>query len=226
MVTLKNFPLSLRPEHIYPEGKDRAKQISGRIIRHTSRAIDTLGDHLDTSAIYRQVNIGTGDDNRPLLAEKYPLNSRRLSFLLKKCRKAVVYIVSLGKRLDNALSTALDENISFGTTFDTVASKAVEEAANYIEKHVSENLRANEGITCRYSPGYCDWPLTEQEKIFRMFPEGSHGVELGDNYLMSPRKSISGIIGIMDKEQLPRYGNACIVCKRRTCPHRRSPYAS
>jgi hypothetical protein len=226
VVTLKNFPLSLRPEHIYPAGKGRTRQISGRIIKHTSRAIDVLGEHLDTSAIYRQVKIGTTADNRPLLAGKYPLNSGRLSFLLRKCKKAVVYIVSLGKRLDSALSTALDENISFGTTFDTVASKAVEEAAHYIEKHVSENLKPNEGLTCRYSPGYCDWPLTEQEKLFRIFPEGSHGVELGENYLMSPRKTISGIIGIMDKKQLSRYGNACIVCKRQECPHRRSPYAS
>jgi cobalamin-dependent methionine synthase I len=74
------------------------------------------------------------------------------------------------------------------------------------------------GTTNRYSPGYCDWDITEQKKLFGLLPAVFCGISLTESMLMKPIKSISGIIGIGKEVSFKRY--SCNYCKDNHCLYR------
>jgi cobalamin-dependent methionine synthase I len=47
----------------------------------------------------------------------------------------------------------------------------------------------------RYSPGYGDWDISEQAKLFRLVPGDAIGVHLSETHQMTPEKSVSAMIG-------------------------------
>ncbi|MCK5694244.1 MAG: methionine synthase, partial [Bacteroidales bacterium] len=74
-------------------------------------------------------------------------------------------------------------------------------------------------ITNRYSPGYCSWNVEEQQKLFSLFPKGTCGISLSESSLMSPVKSISGIIGIGAEVKYREY--TCEICPMLNCQFRK-----
>ena len=70
-------------------------------------------------------------------------------------------------------------------------------------------------VSNSYSPGYCDWRLEEQRKLFSLLPGQFCGVSLTESCLMLPIKSVSGIIGIGKDVQKRLY--SCEVCTMTTC---------
>ncbi|NIM11635.1 MAG: hypothetical protein GTO45_06040, partial [Candidatus Aminicenantes bacterium] len=91
----------------------------------------------------------------------------------------------------------------------------------YTQNYIDEKLSREEKTTLRYSPGYCDWPISEQCEIFKILPHETIGVELSEDSFMSPRKSVSGVIGICPANS-KFSGNLCIDCPKVNCPYRRS----
>ncbi|WP_418699224.1 vitamin B12 dependent-methionine synthase activation domain-containing protein [Bacteroides sp.] len=70
-------------------------------------------------------------------------------------------------------------------------------------------------ISNNYSPGYCNWHLSEQTKLFRFFPEGITGIHLTESCLMLPVKSVSGIVAIGKNVKKRAYG--CDICNMSSC---------
>lgn len=70
-------------------------------------------------------------------------------------------------------------------------------------------------ISNNYSPGYCDWLLIDQRKLFSIFPENISGISLTDSCLMLPVKSVSGIVAVGKEVKKRPYG--CDICKMVTC---------
>jgi hypothetical protein len=73
-------------------------------------------------------------------------------------------------------------------------------------------------ITNRYSPGYCNWSVSEQKLLFSFLPDGFCGIKLNDSALMTPIKSISGIIGIGQNVKMNEYN--CNHCGVKDCTYR------
>jgi cobalamin-dependent methionine synthase I len=80
-------------------------------------------------------------------------------------------------------------------------------------------LEENKLITNRYSPGYCDWPVKDQQKLFSFFPEKFCGIRLSESSLMYPIKSLSGMIGIGSLVSYQLY--PCDSCKDENCQYRK-----
>jgi cobalamin-dependent methionine synthase I len=71
--------------------------------------------------------------------------------------------------------------------------------ANDLNLYVND-FYGNKSIYRRLSPGYGDWPIADQEKIFAVLdPDKNIGVKLTDSHIMIPEKSTSGIMGIISK---------------------------
>lgn len=103
---------------------------------------------------------------------------------------------------------------------DALGSLSVENAMDRIhEALATEMQQRNLKITNRYSPGYCNWPVTDQRSLFDLIGDNQTGISLNDSCLMSPIKSVSGIIGIGEKAHRRAYG--CAVCQNKTCIYRR-----
>ncbi|MFC1861070.1 vitamin B12 dependent-methionine synthase activation domain-containing protein, partial [Chloroflexota bacterium] len=103
---------------------------------------------------------------------------------------------------------------------DSIGSNAVEKLADSVESQISE-VANNQGftITRRISPGYCDWNVNQQKMLFQAMKGDNAGVRLTDGFLMIPRKSISGIIGIGPSE-IEKY-TPCYTCDKYDCVGRR-----
>lgn len=93
-----------------------------------------------------------------------------------------------------------------------IADATVTWLMNKLENHAtSEGMK----ISNNYSPGYCDWLLIEQPKLFSIFPENISGISLTDSCLMLPVKSVSGIVAAGKHVKKRPYG--CDICKMVTC---------
>ncbi len=108
------------------------------------------------------------------------------------------------------------EDLALGYVFDLLGSAIVERVGDKVQDYI-KNEMALQGyqITNRYSPGYCHWDVSEQQKLFEIMNENTCGVSLTASSLMLPIKSISGIIGI--GEQVVYRDYLCALCQIKNC---------
>jgi hypothetical protein len=107
-----------------------------------------------------------------------------------------------------------------GYILDVLGSVTVGSAIDKIEELLSKELAERElKVTNRYSPGYCGWALSEQRKLFALFPDGQCGIKLSDSCLMEPVKSVSGVIGFGLHVKKHKY--ECQLCELETCIYRK-----
>lgn len=106
-----------------------------------------------------------------------------------------------------------------GFITDTMGSWVVERAMDLIQEKLGNAFRELEmHITNRYGPGYCNWPVSDQQPLFSLLPEKPCNIRLTGSSLMVPIKSVSGIIGIGKK--VKKRGYACDICNNKTCIYR------
>jgi hypothetical protein len=144
--------------------------------------------------------------------------ARRILF---KCSKAAIFVTTIGPTLEQRVSQLMDDGeILKGAALDAVGTEAVEEVACWLEGSVKETAAASGAdVSLRYSPGYCDWDIKEQKVLFSALDGDLHGVQLTEDCLMMPRKSISGIIGIGFDPSITL--SPCVFCNKTDCPSRR-----
>lgn len=97
---------------------------------------------------------------------------------------------------------------------DIIGTCIAERTGDIMEKLLEEQIEDCKH-THRFSPGYCGWPLTEQKQLFRLLGNNPSGITLSKSCLMTPVKSISGIIGIGKEVNEKQYG--CNFCELETC---------
>lgn len=108
-----------------------------------------------------------------------------------------------------------------GWAFDAIGSWAAEAAADALTQQLGSHLGAGEGLTLRYSPGYCGMDLSQQRALFALARPGSIGVSLLPSLLMQPMKSVSGLVGLGPRELVGVNRSPCDRCLQPGCHMRR-----
>lgn len=104
---------------------------------------------------------------------------------------------------------------------DALGSVIAEKTADRMEDHLQESIdKLGWHHTNRFSPGYCGWHVSQQQRLFPLFQGHSCGVTLTDSSLMVPIKSVSGIVGI--GKEVRRLDYSCGLCDFKQCYKRRS----
>jgi hypothetical protein len=139
---------------------------------------------------------------------------------IKKAEKAAIFVCTIGPEMERWSHKLLDEGDGIlSYIVDTVASVIVESATDKLHDHIGSVMKMKGlNITNRYSPGYCDWEVPEQLKLFSMLPEKFCGITLTESAMMVPIKSVSGIIGIGAEVKWQKY--ACDTCGITDCTYR------
>ena len=106
-----------------------------------------------------------------------------------------IFLVTIGPGMENWSKDVLEGGDSVKAyIIDLIASNAAEVTANELHKTIgSFAANKNYNITNRYSPGYCNWSVSEQKKIFSFFPDEFCDVKLSDSALMKPIKTVKEI---------------------------------
>lgn len=153
------------------------------------------------------------------------LKSVKLAKVLKPCNEAIVFVATIGEAIDDEIKSLMRHHYSTAYILDAMGSLAVESIVQQFQTKMQQQFMSR-GLdtTLRFSPGYCDWNITEQRKLFALLPDNFSGVKLTDSCLMQPRKSISGIFGIYSiPEGTPITPfNPCLECARTECIARRT----
>jgi len=140
---------------------------------------------------------------------------------VKQATKAALFICTAGD-IFTRLSGEYNRNGLFLEAFvaDSIGSLTVENAMDRIQDSLSVDL-SGKGlkISNRYSPGYCNWPLSGQKELFGLIGENATGVLLSESCLINPIKSVSGIIGIGTDIKKREYG--CSICNNAECIYRK-----
>ncbi|MCK5134188.1 MAG: methionine synthase [Bacteroidales bacterium] len=145
-----------------------------------------------------------------------------LRIMLQRAEEYAFFVVTAGPGPETLARELIDDGQYLeGYIVDLIGSGIVESVANQVHQHIRD-LAESRGmnVTNRYSPGYCSWNVSEQQKLFRLLPEGYCGIVLSDSSLMSPIKSLSGIIGIGASVMYKDY--TCEICSMKDCLFRRT----
>jgi Vitamin B12 dependent methionine synthase, activation domain len=141
--------------------------------------------------------------------------------MLRHSEAYTLFLVTAGPEPENLARKLLEEgNYLEGYIADLVASVLVESVADSIQKQIRSQAKdLGMQITNRYSPGYCAWDVSEQQKLFSLFPEMCCGISLSESSLMNPVKSASGIIGMGSRVEYREY--TCEICSMKNCQFRK-----
>lgn len=196
---------------------------SGRIGSLVNEYIDNAHNLVASSYSYTFKDIESVQGNRVIIEGGITLESGVIASLLRRCDKVAIFVLSIGNHLEDMVAHLAENNLVLqATVLDAIGSNAAEQLAGFVEDRV-KRLVAPQGlyISRRYSPGYCDWELGQQQMVFRAMQGDTAGVRLTEGCLMLPRKSVSGIIGIGQcADDIVNY-NPCNVCRKEECPGRR-----
>jgi hypothetical protein len=143
---------------------------------------------------------------------------------LRKAEMAALFVCTAGAGIGDWSKKLMREgDLMKGYVVDVVGSEVVEGAMDRIQDELENEMKElGLGITDRYSPGYCDWQVSEQPKLFSFFPGNFCGIRLSETCLMYPIKSVSGIIGI--GKEVKRKGYICSFCNMKNCIYRNKRY--
>jgi hypothetical protein len=139
---------------------------------------------------------------------------------LRYAEKVALFACTIGSEIETLAARYFEEGDAVvGHFIDMVASTAVEQVTDKLHYYISEMIAQQQlNVTNRFSPGYCGWPVSEQQKLFSLLPERFCGITLTESALMLPKKSTSGIIGIGSKVKKEPY--YCKTCTRKECTYR------
>jgi hypothetical protein len=147
------------------------------------------------------------------------LNVRRIQFAFRSSNVVVPFICTIGARIDEKMNQLYETRDPLRNwLFDSLCSYLTEKFADHLQRYVSGHFSAL-NATYRFSPGYCDWDIREQKKIFSFFTHIQKAVTLSDSCIMTPVKSISGIFGLSGKSA--EETNPCTICPKIDCSERR-----
>lgn len=142
---------------------------------------------------------------------------------LKKAEAYALFVVTAGDQFEQWLQDVKkSDDILLYFIVDSLGSCLAEKIADYMEVILEEELKIKEWKhTNRFSPGYCNWNVSEQQRLFRLFPISQPcNIQLTSSSLMIPIKSISGIIGLGSNVNKKDY--SCSLCSMEHCYKRKN----
>jgi len=162
----------------------------------------------------------SADKKGILLEDKLLLTDKIVASNLKEAETALLFLFTAGIQYEVRSRDLMNHNDQIkGYVIDVLGSVVVELAIDRMRQNLDDQLLlSNLKMTNPYSPGYCGWPVSDQSKLFSFFPDGFAGITLSESSLMSPIKSVSGIIGIGGTVRKRAY--RCEICDHTTCIYR------
>lgn len=173
-------------------------------------------------AIYRRIDHIRIESGRGiLLADGLTFQvGKTLCKELKNSEELIFYVCTAGKSISDRSAVLLQgEDPAKGYIYDQVGVFITEAAGERMLQLIQEELPEGTKTTNRYSPGYCHWEVADQHQLFSLFPESPCGVTLTPSALMTPVKSISGVIGIGKSVSYRDF--PCALCLSLNCIYRK-----
>ena len=131
--------------------------------------------------------------------------------LLKDCNQVILIAVTLGGETERLLLSAQARSMGDAVILDAAAGAAVENVCDNLCRDLEKRFSSRH-LTDRFSPGYGDFPFSQQRAFFDLLDISRRiGVSLTESGLMLPQKSVTALLGIADRPQEHRH-RGCASC--------------
>lgn len=139
---------------------------------------------------------------------------------IKDCDRVILFAATLGVATDSLIRRAEISDMAYAVILDAMASALIEE---YCDSCEIEMKKSTGGFfTTRFSPGYGDYPISEQESFIAFLNANKLiGLTATESHILIPRKSVTAVIGVSDKP-VEKRKRSCESCNlRETCKLRK-----
>lgn len=141
----------------------------------------------------------------------YTPAGRDIQDFLDGCERVVLMAATLGIEAEYLIRRAQKRDMAEAVILDALGSAAIEEVCDNFRTDLQKELSPSH-LTDRFSPGYGDYPLSEQTAIFGLLDVTRRiGVSLSKGGLMIPQKSVTALIGVSE-EPLEKQRAGCELC--------------
>lgn len=154
------------------------------------------------------------------IGDKVLKTGKTVSAFLRAASHSAVFVCTAGEETVKRSEILNHEGqILESYLLDVLGTIMVEKAMDRLHEKLKSSAESHGlKVTNRYSPGYCEWDIMEQRKLFSLLPERFCDIQLSEYSLMIPKKSVSGIIGIGKDVSYQKY--VCKSCKNIHCLYR------
>lgn len=221
-----NVPLVLSIEQVLRrQGVGEHLHLRPKMIVLLHELLDSVHElHLLEPAIaYESQSITEMRHDGLCLKDGVVLHGELIPSVLRSAKELAIVVCTIGPRLEEKVTDYFNRNEPLrGLLLDGIGSAAVDslgqEACQLIRCEVSSHgYEASSPL----SPGMPGLPLSEQWQLFQLVPTEQIGVHLTTSGMISPRKSISMIIGMGPDMPTWTQAEVCVRCNlRETCHYR------
>lgn len=159
-------------------------------------------------AYYRILNVHSCQGSALELEDGTIFENEAFQRFLKEARHVVVFILTMGHALDQAVIDYIANDQLLNALFlETAGWLGIEAATRTLSIHLRSKARAcGHRLSPRLGPGYSYkldgrsvlWPLEQQQTLFKLFANDPIDVEILESCAMLPKISRSGIFGVLE----------------------------
>ena len=229
-VVIGSIPFSIEEKRVLRELRiPRIKSVSEipeeGVAKAIKQAIDTAYTLIHGRGCYRTLRImGTRADRVLVEGSESLFVGRNMARLLARCDHATLLATTIGPELERKVDHIKKTQTADAYFLDAVGGWMADYMADRVDSIIQNEIaRCGYARTMRYSPGYGDWDVAEQRRLFRLCPGTRAGVALNEACVMTPGKSISLLAGAGRAARVDHYFSQCARCWMPACAYRRAP---
>jgi len=203
------------------QGVPEGVSVEERIKKLLSQAMQIFADVAQPEGIISDISVN--DFAKIFKGEGKNAPSNPLKNIFPHADRLALFALTMGSEISIKIQQCFNkDDFALGSMLDSVASLAAENAIEIYEEHFVKNNTIPENHVLSYSPGYCGWDISGQKKIFDYLRPEKIGITLNESYLMTPIKSVTGVL-IDGKKKIhifkPNF-SFCDDCRHRSCIER------
>lgn len=202
---MKDNPIFLRTsscDEITPDKKMAlrfmgCKELSGDLEEMYEDELEKYKKTALFKAVYRKTSV-TFYGEKGIRFDFCEIESESLRKNLEGCKSAFIFAATSGSGVDRLIMRETKISPADAMVTDCIASSGIEVFCDLI----NEEMRNERVLKPRYSPGYGDVSLCCQRDILSFLDAYRKiGLTLTETYLMTPIKSVTAIVGILEENE-------------------------
>lgn len=153
----------------------------------------------DVCVIFKIAEISKVQKGIIVLDKSESIISESVFNLLQHSNEAVIMAATSGARITDEIKKLQNMGeMAKALVYDAAASEITDAGLDWLMGFLKQQfIREGKVLThMRYSPGYGDWDLSNQDIFFRMLNLKEWGIEITNKYMMIPEKTVSAIAGV------------------------------
>jgi hypothetical protein len=148
---------------------------------------------------WRRMEITGKKNDEIILQDGSVLKSSSLATLLANSSAVICMASTVGPAIVQAASDAIARGDgATAVIYDAVGGQSADAAMNWMNEFVRTQLsrRAQKLTAHRFSPGFGDFPLENQNILYSLLDLGRLNIELTSRYMLIPEKSVTAVAGV------------------------------